>query len=40
MTHLGRAARETDLGDYAGWLGSGRIVGKLRSACCDLCPAR
>ena len=30
------AARETDLGDYAGWLDRERIVGNLHRAYCDL----
>jgi len=34
------AARETDLGDYAGWLDSERIVGNLHRAYCDLDPRR
>jgi cyclase len=34
------AAREADLGDYAGWLDSERIVGNLHRAYCDLEPQR
>jgi cyclase len=34
------AARETDVGDYAGWLDSERIVGNLHRAYCDLDPRR
>jgi cyclase len=34
------AARETDLGDYAGWLDSERIVGNLHRAYRDLDPRR
>ncbi len=33
-------ARETDLGEYAGWLDAERIVGNLHRAYCDLDPAR
>src|SRR3984885_8215304 len=32
-------ARETDLGQYAGWLDSERIVGNLHRAYCDLEPS-
>ncbi len=34
------AARDTDLGEYAGWLDSERIVGNLHRAYCDLEPSR
>lgn len=34
------AAREADLGDYAAWLDSERIVGNLHRAYCDLEPQR
>ena len=34
------AARQTDLGEYAGWLDSERIVGNLHRAYCDLDPQR
>ena len=33
-------ARTTELGEYAGWLDSERIVGNLHRAYCDLDPAR
>jgi cyclase len=34
------AARDTELGEYAGWLDSERIVGNLHRAYCDLEPSR
>jgi cyclase len=34
------AAREADLGEYAGWLDRERIVGNLHRAYCDLDPER
>ena len=34
------AARQTDLGEYASWLDSERIVGNLHRAYCDLDPQR